>query len=108
MVTERNVRSIKSLYFIHRYIPSTIARLYGVSAKHILEILHKESQNVTMIVDLECLLCGLNDARTYYIDGNEKNKRPQNVITLCEADRRMVQHLQFRRRNGSVTPQMES
>ena len=107
-MTARDLRSIKNLYFFHRYLPSSVARIFGVSAKHILHIVHGEpTESVTVIADLECMLCGLEDAQTYYIDGDKTNQKPQNLIMLCEADKRRIQHLQLRKRRGIVSPQMD-
>ncbi len=60
---------------------------------------------VTMISDTECLLCGLEDVESFYIDGDPKNKKPQNILSLCEADKRRLQHLQLRKRKGVLTSQ---
>ena len=100
-MTGRDRRVIKNLYYIHRFLPASIARLYGLSHVRILQIL-KEEPNPTIIPDTECLFCGLEEAKTFYIDGNENNRTPQNIITLCEADRRMVTALQLRRKERIV------
>jgi hypothetical protein len=96
-------RDIKTLYYIHRFTKASIARLYGVSRPRMNEIL--AVKDITIISDTNCLLCGLEDAMTYFIDGNEKNQNPQNIICLCEADQRRIKHLQLRRRQGSLIPQ---
>jgi len=99
----RDKEDARSLYFIHRFLPSSIAKLYGVSHVTILNLISKES--ITIVSDVECLLCGLEEAKTFYIDGDDENKSPQNIIMLCEADRRRIRPLQLRRRKGVVTPQ---
>ena len=105
-MTNRDLLIIKNLYYLHRYLPSNIARLYGVSNKHILEILHGGvNQSVSIISDLECLMCGLEEAQEFYIDGNKENQTPQNLIMLCESDRRRVQHLHLRKTKDRLIPQ---
>lgn len=110
MVSPRDVSDIKSLYYIHRFLPSSIAKAYGVSHVTILNIV-KEGKDITIVSDLECLLCGLGEGvggghiESFYIDGNPKNKRPQNILSLCEADKRRLQHLQLRKREGVLTEQ---
>jgi hypothetical protein len=107
-MTIRDYRSIHTLYFFHRYIPSSIARLYGVSPKHIIEII-EQKQDETVISEVECQICGIeDDILTFYIDGDSQNNKPQNIIMLCEPDRRKFQHMQLRRRQGTLKPQMES
>jgi hypothetical protein len=101
---ERDVNDIKTLYYIHRFLPASIAKLYGISHVTVLNIVEKD-RNVTMVSDTECLLCGLPDVYSFYIDGNSKNKRPQNVLSLCEADKRRLQHMQLRKKEGSLTSQ---
>ena len=103
-MTSRDHRDIQSLFFIHRFIPASIARLYGLSRQRIGILIHDEL-NITIISDTTCLLCGLDDAKTFYIDGNEENKDPQNIIMLCEADIRRIQHLQLRRKEGIAKSQ---
>ena len=103
MVSERDITDIKTLYYIHRFVPASIARLYGVSKQTISNIIEREGRNITIISDSECLLCGLPDVLTFYIDGDQKNKRPQNIIMLCEADKRRLQHLQMK--NKRLTEQ---
>ena len=105
-MTTQDLVDIKNLYFFHRYIPSSIARLYGVSAKHILEILHGgPNESATVIADLECMICGLEESQSYFIDGNDENQKPQNIIMVCESHKRKFQHLQLRRRRGVLKPQ---
>lgn len=105
-MTIRDIRSIHTLYFFHRYIPSSIAKLYGTSRKHIYTIL-KQSKNETVISETECQICSSDECQTYFIDGNENNNKPQNIIQLCEPDKRKFQHLQLRRRKGLLIPQMK-
>lgn len=106
-MTIRDHRSIHTLYFIHRYIPASIARLYGVSRKHVVKILEK-SKSETVVSEFECQLCSSEDAMSYFIDGNESHNTPQNIIMLCEPDKRRFQHLQLRRRKGLLSLQMEA
>lgn len=106
-MTIRDYRAIHTLYYFHRYIPSAIARLFGVSPKHIGEIL-EQKQDETVVAEIECQICSSEDAENYYIDGNSENKKPQNMIMLCEPDKRRFQHMQARRREGILKPQMES
>jgi len=104
-MTFRDVKAIHTLYYFHRYIPASIARLYGVSRTQIgrvLEMKHTE----TVISETECQLCGADECRTYFIDGDKTNTSPQNVIMLCEPDLRKFQHMQVRRREGLLTPQL--
>ena len=92
----RDKDSVLNLYYIHRFLPSSIAKLYGVAHTTILDMVHK-NKNVGIVSDTECLLCGLEDATTFYIDGNVSNQIPQNVIMLCEADHRRLKHLQMKK-----------
>ena len=108
MMTIRDYRSIHTLYFFHRYLPSSIARLYGVSPKHIIEIL-AQKQSETVVSETDCQICGVeDDVQSYNIDGNKTNNKPQNTIVLCEPDRRKFQHMQLRRKEGTLKPQMDS
>lgn len=51
-----------------------------------------------VISDTECLLCGLEEiVNPFYIDRNEDNHNPQNVLMLCEADTRRFLHLRRRK-----------
>jgi hypothetical protein len=104
-MTPRDIRSIHTLYYFHRYLPSSIARLYGVSRKHIGEIL-KMKQNETVVAETECQICSADECQQYFIDGNKTNNRPQNIVMLCEPDLRRFQHLQVRKRRGLLTPQL--
>ena len=104
-MTIRDYRSIHTLYYFHRYIPSSIARLYGVSPKHVIEILHKK--NETVISETECQICSADECQTYYIDGKKENDKPQNIIMLCEPDKRKFQHLQLKRRRGLLIPMLQ-
>ena len=95
IVTTRDHNDIQSLYYIHRFTRASIARLYGLSHQRILRILDNKAMS---IADTECLLCGLEEiVDPFYIDNNDNNNSPQNVIMLCEADRRRIRHLQMRR-----------
>ena len=105
-MTTRDRQCIYNLYSIHRFPPASIARLYGLSHQRMLVIL-EENKDITIISDTNCLLCGLDDAETFYNDGNRENKKPKNLIALCDADKRRIQHMQLRRRKGIVTPQMD-
>jgi len=102
-MTIRDYRAIHTLYYFHRYIPASIARLYGVSRKHIVEILSQK--NETVVAETECQICGMDECQPYYIDGDEKNNKPQNIVQLCEPDRRKFMHMQLVRRKGILTPQ---
>mgnify|MGYP001583868677 CR=1 FL=1 len=94
-MTTRDHKDIQTLYYIHRFIPASIARLYGLSHQRILKILGKNTMSNS---DTECLLCGLEEIiDPFYIDNDDNNANPQNVIMLCEADRRRIRHLQMRR-----------
>jgi hypothetical protein len=104
MVSERDREDIRTLYFVHRFILSSIAKLYGLTPTTIKHIVSK-SKDVSIISDTECLLCGLPDVFSFYIDGNSKNKKPQNILMLCEADKRRLTHLQLRKRKGVLTSQ---
>ena len=104
-MTIRDIRSIHTLYFFHRYIPSSIARLYGVSPKHIIEIINQKDE--TVVSEVECQICSADECQTYYIDGDKLNNKPQNIIMLCEPDKRKFQHLQLRKRRGLLVPQLE-
>jgi hypothetical protein len=106
-VTIRDIRAIHTLYYFHRYIPSSIARLYGYTPKYIIDILHQK-QNETVIAETECQICSMDECQPYYIDGDKTNNKPQNIIQLCEPDKRRFQHMQLKRRNGVLTPQLES
>jgi hypothetical protein len=106
-VNIRDKESAKNLYFIHRFLPASIAKLFGVSHVTILNIVNK-NKDVSIVSDTECLLCGLDDCQNFYIDGNRSNKNPQNIIMLCEADRRRIRALQLRKRKGFIQPEFES
>ena len=103
-MTSRDYRAIHTLYYFHRYIPSSIARLYGVAPKTIIEIVNK-SATETVVAETECQICSMDECQPYYIDGDEKNIKPQNIIMLCEPDLRKFQHMQLVRRKGLLTPQ---
>ena len=105
-MTSRDHRDIKSLYLLRRFLKSSIARLYGLSRPRMNKLLPKE--DMIMIPSEVCELCGLDEVSTFFIDGDEKNKNPQNIIALCEADKRRILHLQLRRKEGTVKPQFES
>ena len=100
-MTIRDRNSILRLYYVNRYLPSSIARLYGLSYNRIKEIL-KEKHTV-FAGDIECLICGFENATEYFIDGNENNGKPQNKIMLCEGCKRRIQHLQIRRSPAILT-----
>lgn len=78
--------------------------LFGVSHEAIRKITNK-NMDIMIVSDVECLLCGLADSDTFYIDGDRDNKNPQNLIMLCEADRRRIKPMQLRKRKGFVIPQ---
>lgn len=95
-MTARDHRDIQNLYYFHRLTPSTIARLYGLSHVRIGQIVQKGSFSLS---DVECILCGLEEIiDPFYIDGDENNHNPQNVIMLCEADTRRMKHRQLKRK----------
>ncbi len=106
-MTSRDNQKIHTLYFQYRYIPSSIARLYGVAPKTILDIIGQTQHNA-VIAKFECQICTNDDAEPYYIDGNSEHNTPQNVIMLCEPDKRRFQHLQLRRRQGFLRLQIET
>lgn len=103
-MTIRDLRAIHTLYYFHRYIPASIARLYGVSRDNIVDILSKK--NETVISETDCQICGSDECQTYYIDGDKTNNKPQNIIMLCEPDKRRFQHLQLKRKKGILLPQL--
>lgn len=95
-MTSLDYKDIQTLHFVHRFIPATIARLYGVSHVVILRIIDKSTYSLT---DTECLICGLEEEIfPFYIDGNEDNNSPQNVLMLCENHKRKFSHLKSRRK----------
>jgi len=96
-LNDRDANDIKTLYYIHRFIPASIARIYAVDDQTVLNIVDR-NRNVTMVPDTECLLCGLPDVKSFYIDGDPQNKKPQNILSLCEADFRRLKHLQMKKR----------
>jgi hypothetical protein len=94
-MTARDHKDIQNLHYFHRFLPASIAKLYGLSAVRIHQILKESTLSVS---DTECMLCGLEDeVKLFYIDGNEDNHNPQNLLMLCEADKRRIVHLQLRR-----------
>lgn len=105
-MTIRDHRAIHTLYHFHRYTPSSIARLFGCSKQHITDLIN-EKKDETVIAETECQICSADECQTYYIDGNRENNKPQNLIMLCEPDKRKFQHLQLRKRKGLLVPQME-
>lgn len=51
-----------------------------------------------IVSDTACLVCGLEEiVDFYFIDGNQDNHNPQNVLMLCEAHIRKFAHLKKRR-----------
>lgn len=104
-MTYRDRKDIKRLYYFNNYLPNSLAKLYGLSHVRILAIL-KEDQNTTFSTAVECMLCSNDeDIQLFYIDGNPENNKPQNTITLCEADRRRMKALQLRRNKQTLIPQ---
>lgn len=92
-MTSKDHSDIKTLYFFHRFILASVARLYGVSHTRIQQILHESATNVA-VSDIACLICGLEEiVEPYYIDGDENNRNPQNVLMLCESHIRKFKHL---------------
>ncbi len=90
-MTSRDHIDIQDLHFIHRLIPASLAKLYGVSHVVILRILDRSTFSLT---DTECLICGLEEEISpYYIDRDDNNNNPQNVIMLCENHKRKFSHL---------------
>ena len=106
-MTISDIRAIHTLYYFHRYPPTSIAKLYGVSPKHIIEII-EQKQNETVVAETECQICSADECQQYFIDGDSTNNKPKNIIMLCEPDKRRFQHLQLRRKEGLLTPQFES
>lgn len=97
-MTVRDRRDIKRLYYFNNYLQSTLARLYGLSQERIRQILH-EDQSVSFNTGTECILCSNDEyLELLFIDGNDSNNKPQNVIMLCEVDKRRIGHLQLRRK----------
>jgi hypothetical protein len=103
-MTIRDIRAIHTLYYFHRYIPSSIARLYGVAPKTITGII-EDNENETVIAETECQICSADECQPFYIDGDNTNNKPQNIIQLCEPDKRKFQHMQLVRRKGVLSPQ---
>ena len=103
-MTSRDFRTVHTLYYFHRYLPASIAKLYGCTRKHIKDIIDLKP-NETVISETECQICSADECQAYYIDGNKQNNRPQNIIMLCEPDKRRFQHLQLKRRRGLLAPQ---
>lgn len=95
-MTVRDKKNIYELYYYHNYIPASIARLYGLSHQRILQILDI-GQPSMIVPSYECILCSNENALPYFIDGNEQNNKPQNIVVLCEMDKRRIQRLQIRR-----------
>lgn len=95
-MTGRDFRAVHTLYYFHRYNPSAIARLFSVPQRKIKYWLDK-SVNETVIAETDCQICGNEDGQNYYIDGNNENNKPQNIIMLCEPDKRRFQHLRLSR-----------
>lgn len=95
-MSTKDQQNVKELHYEHRYLPAAIARLYGVSRVIISRILNERKEIFDS--DEECLLCGVDEALTYYIDGNEENNNPQNKIRLCKMHIDRIIHLHVRRR----------
>lgn len=106
-MTTRDYQAIHTLYWFHRYLPASIAKLYACSTQHILDIIN-ERPNETVISEIECQICSADECQPYYIDGNRDNNKPQNIIQLCEPHKRRFQHMQLKKRNGVLEPQMEA
>jgi hypothetical protein len=102
----RDRQNILELFHFHRFSKTSIGRLYGVSRQRITVIINS-SNNTTFTSDDDCLLCDIDEALTYYIDGNEENKDPQNKIQLCEPHKRKFQHLQINKKvaESKIKPQ---
>lgn len=97
-MTSRDRQNINELYHLHRYSKAALSRLYGLSKVRIGQILSPAIEDQTSFKDDDdCLLCNNDEAKEYFIDGNEVNKNPQNRIVLCEMDMRRIQHLQVRK-----------
>lgn len=105
-MTVKDKQNIRRLYYMHRYSYASIAKLYGVSRQRITEII-LEITSVTFSADDECIICSNDNAQGYFIDGNENNDNPQNIIKLCEPDKRLFQRLQIRRKSGILKSQLE-
>ncbi|MDE1866713.1 MAG: hypothetical protein KGI08_03255, partial [Thaumarchaeota archaeon] len=89
-------------YYFHNYTQASLSRLFGLSQERIRQIL--DGKNETPVqVTLECLLCGNEDCTKFYIDGNDNNNNPQNIIELCEYDSRRIKHMQMRRTKNPLT-----
>jgi hypothetical protein len=96
-MTSKDRRDIKNLYYFHRFTLAAVARLYRVSHTRIQQILQEKTIDLIPTKDNECLICGLEEViMPFYIDGNESNRNPQNVLMLCEADIRKFSHLKKR------------
>lgn len=100
-MTVKDKQSIQLLFNFHRYTQGSIARLYGISQQRVSYILLEQKNSTVTPLD-ECIICGLDESKQYYIDGNEDNNHPQNKIMLCEAHKRRIEHLQLRRGEKSV------
>lgn len=103
-MTTKDHQDIKNLYFFHRFTLASVARLYGVSHTRIQQVLHNGSASI--ISDTECLICGLEEiVNPYYIDGNDDNHNPQNVLMLCESHIRKFTHLRRKLKLQSLSSQ---
>lgn len=100
-MTSKDRSSIKRLYWMHNYLPSSISRLFGLSVRRIIDII-QEDQSTSSVPTYECLLCSNEDVMRMHIDGNGDNNKPQNIIMLCESDYRRLTHLQLRRRKTKL------
>lgn len=102
-MTVRDRQHIKRLYYFHNYLPASIARLFGLTQERIRQILSEDGGESVVNVGIECILCGNEDCIKFFIDGNDNNNKPQNVIMLCEYDSRRIKHLQLRRTRKPLT-----
>lgn len=96
-ITDKN--NIKLLYHFYRYNKESISKLFGRSPTRIKAIIAEE-QNITVTPLDDCVLCGLDGAKQYYINGDEDNNNPQNKIMLCEPCVRRIKHLQIKKFRG--------
>lgn len=95
-LTHRDQITIRELFHFYRYLPSSIARLYCISKMRVSQIINAR-KGASYISEDNCLICD-TEAQPYYIDGNEDNKNPQNIIKLCEMHRKKFTHLRINKK----------
>jgi hypothetical protein len=102
-MTSKDRQIIIRLHFFCRYTNSTLGRLFGVSRQRIGTITEPHKIQSEIWPDDKCMICGRDDEvpQRFFIDGDENNTDPQNIIMVCEYDKRRFEHL--RRKNMLVT-----